>query len=154
MAFDRNAFVRAAWLAYTTRRLTLRGQRLTATGYLLARAMLRRAGKVTGQLWPSRCTLALDLGISDRTVERQHAIMRDLGLIAWQQRRGRRARHDTNLYTLLSPKPSKNLRESICDSSGNILSDGGRKALAKLAEWGGGTAEDVLSWLSTPKMAV
>ncbi|WP_157986129.1 helix-turn-helix domain-containing protein [Teichococcus vastitatis] len=147
MSFDRNAFARAVWLAYTTRRLTVRGQRLTATGYLLSRAMLRRARKGTGQLWPSRCTLAMDLGISDRTVQRQHEILRGLGLLTWQTRRNRRCRRDTNLYALVSPE-LKRTRESICDSSGDILSDGGRRALERLAAWGGGTPGDLLGWLS------
>jgi DNA-binding transcriptional MocR family regulator len=147
MSFDRNAYARAAWLAYTTRELTLRGQRLTATGYLLARTMLRRARKGSGQLWPSRCTLALDLGISEKTVTRQHAILRDLGLLVWQTRQTRRCRKDTNLYALLSPEP-KNKEESICDSSGDNLSLGGRAALERLAQLCGGSPGDLLSWLT------
>jgi hypothetical protein len=144
---DRNAFARAAWLAYTTRQRTPSGQRLSATGYLLARVMLRRANRAGG-LWPSRCTLALDLGVSDRTVERQHAIMRALGLLTWQTRRAHRARRAPNLYCLTAPKLPERKRESICDSSGDIVSVGGVMALRRLAELCGAGASEVMPWLA------
>lgn len=145
MSFDRNAFARAAWLAYTSRQRTADGKRLTADGYLLARAMLRRARKGTGQLWPSRCTLALDLGISEKTVERQHAVMRAFGLLTWRQRHGRRARRDTNLYALSLPRPAEKRRESICDSSRDKMSDG--QALVRLAALCGASVGEVMPWL-------
>jgi hypothetical protein len=148
MDMDRNAFARAAWLAYTTRQRTPSGQRLSATGYLLARVMLRRANKAGG-LWPSRCTLALDLGISDRTVERQHAIMRALDLLTWQTRRVHRARRAPNLYCLTVPKPPERKKGIIFDSSNDIVSVRGVMAVRRLAELCGAEAQEVMPWLQT-----
>jgi hypothetical protein len=95
----------------------------------------------------------MDLGISEKTVTRQHAVMRDLHLLTWQTRQNRRCRKDTNLYALVAPEPKKK-EESICDSSGDMMSFGSRRALERLAEWGGGTAGDLLEWLSAPPAAV
>ena len=92
---DRNAWIKAVRQAQIT-------GLLTPARYLVARAMVRRASKA-GAPWPSRATLACDVGCSERTVERATATLRILGLLDWQQRRLRWNRRDTNLYGLCVP---------------------------------------------------
>lgn len=92
---DRHAIIDTLWTAK-------RGRRITATTYLIGRAMLRRA-RPDGRLWPSKRTLASDVGCSEKTVERALNSLLDLGLLAWRRRRAGLRRFTSNLYTLVSP---------------------------------------------------
>lgn len=159
---DRNAWIKAVWQAQMTKRLT-------PARYLIARAMVRRASKA-GRLWPSRATLAADVGCSERTVDRATEDLRALGLLVWQQRRLRWNQRDTNLYGLRVPAPAearggpaggeasahrKKGSESILDSSPANLSDGPiapdlAAALARLGAMIGCPAANVMPWLKLP----
>ena len=163
---DRNAWIKAVWQAQVT-------GLLTPARYFVARAMVRRASKA-GVLWPSRATLASDVGCSERTVDRATADLRTLGLLDWQQRRLRWNQRDTNLYGLRVPalvrprcgstggdirsakaKPLSKKDESILESSSAILSDGSlapgqAEVLTRLGALIGCSPGEVMLWLPAP----
>ena len=103
---------RRAWLARA--HLERRAGRLTALHVEVGRALLRRLGE-DGQCDPAHATLAADAGCAERTVGRALRALRELGLLAWQQRlvcrpwkdggRGAvRAEQTSNAYELLLPE--------------------------------------------------
>ena len=113
---DRNQFVKTLWLAKLDRRIT-------ATCYLIGRAMLRRAnGK--GSLWPSLETLAADVGCWARTAGRAVTAFRGASLLSWQGRRARWNWRASNLYRLERPKPLEERKESLLESSADKMSGG------------------------------
>jgi DNA-binding transcriptional regulator YhcF (GntR family) len=144
MSFDRNAFVRRLWLAKLSRQLT-------ANAYLIGRAMVRMA-KRGGELWPSRAHLALEAGCTEKTVERAHTRLRDLGMLVWQTIRARWNRRAPNRYRLLTAKKEE---ESICESSTDKMSDGSADqamflaARSRLAQLLGVADGEVLPWMAT-----
>src|SRR4051812_23656182 len=80
-----------------------RARRLTPTAELVGTALLKRLG-TDGQCDPSHATLAAHVGCSARTVGRATAVMRDLGLLRWDQRlirSGWRAEQTSNAYELV-----------------------------------------------------
>ncbi len=102
---------RRAWLARA--HLERRAGRLTALHVEVGRALLKRLGE-DGQCDPSHATLAADAGCAERTVGRALKALRELGLLAWQQRlvcrpwkgggKGAvRAEQTSNAYALLLP---------------------------------------------------
>ncbi len=80
-----------------------RAGRLTASGEDVAEALIKRLG-ASGQLDPSKDTLATDTGASERTVARELDKMRALGLVRWTRRlvrNGWRTEQTSNAYELL-----------------------------------------------------
>ncbi len=148
---DRNQFVKALWLAKLDRRIT-------ATCYLIGRAMLRRANR-DGVLWPSLETLATDVGCCARTAGRAVASLREAALLSWQARRARWNRRAPNLYQLERPKPLVGKRESILESSTAKMSTGSPSpelagALARLGALMGMAPEAVMPWLAPSAVGV
>ncbi len=144
---DRNQFIKALWLAKLDRRIT-------ATCYLIGRAMLRRANR-KGALWPSLETLAGDIGCCARTAHRAVTALRQAGLLTWQGRRARWNRRAPNLYRLERPKPLEGKKRILLESSADKLSDGSHSAelagaLARLGAAMGVPAEAVMPWLTLP----
>lgn len=135
---DRHAFVKRLWAA-------LRAHDLTPYAYLVGRSLLRHANK-QGQCWPSHATIAEELGCSDRTVGRAVGQLRDLGLIAWQQRKGTLHKRSSNLYALLTPSLSK-LRK-LFESSPATMSEGLQAALRRLEKAIGCQAGHAMPWLA------
>jgi hypothetical protein len=80
-----------------------RANRLPAKQEKVGRALLKRLG-TAGQCDPSHDTLAMDTGVSSRTVRRATATMHDLGLLRWQTRLVRaewRTEQTSNAYELV-----------------------------------------------------
>jgi hypothetical protein len=116
---------RRAWLARA--HLERRAGRLTALYVEVGRALLRRLG-VDGRCDPAHATLAADAGCGERTVRRALAALRELGLLAWEQRLVRRpwpeggagtsrAEQTSNAYALLpstGPAAALTLRAARC----------------------------------------
>lgn len=159
---NRDAWTKAVWTAQLAKQLT-------PYAYLVARAMIRRASKA-GVLWPSRVCLASDVGCSERTVMRATDTLKELGLLAWEQRRLRWNRRDTNRYVLALPdapscvpsrvQPSaarsrqiaEKKEESILESSSAKMSDGSltpalAERLASLGRLMGCPTDQVMPWL-------
>jgi len=148
---DRNQFVKALWLAKLDRRIT-------ATCYLIGRAMLRRANR-KGTLWPSLETLAADVGCCARTAGRAVASLRQAALLSWHSRRARWNRCAPNFYQLERPKPVEEKKKILLESSVNKMSDGSHSAelagaLARLGMAMGVPAEAVMPWLTPSAMGV
>jgi hypothetical protein len=84
--------------------------RLSASGLDVAEALERLLGQ-DGRLDPSRDFLAAATGASTRTVGRQLARLRDLGLLWWQRRLERstgawRCEQTSNAYVLTPGEPA------------------------------------------------
>jgi hypothetical protein len=80
-----------------------RAGRITPKGEWVGNALLKRLAD-DGQCDPSHATLAADADVSERTVGRATASMRDLGLLRWQTRLVRsswRAEQTSNAYELV-----------------------------------------------------
>jgi DNA-binding transcriptional MocR family regulator len=59
-------------------------------------------GVALGECWPSAETIAVDLGISSRTVRRETQKLRDQGLLAWEHGATFDGKQSSNEYDLSS----------------------------------------------------
>ena len=102
--------------------------RLSASGLDVAEALERLLGQ-DGRLDPSQAFLAAATGASTRTVGRQLARLRDLGLLWWQrrlERHGWRCEQNSNAYVLTPIEPA-----AACD--GHSVRPVGVRLIKKVA---------------------
>ena len=116
---------RRTWLARAD--AERRAGRLTATHFLVARALLRRLG-VDGQCDPAHATLAHDAGCDPSSVLRALSALQAVDLVAWERRLVRRpwpaggrgatrAEQTSNAYELLLPnRPIAPREERRCSA--------------------------------------
>ena len=73
-----------------------RDREVTSDAYRVYGALAERAGRDTGQAWPSLVTLAADAAISVTRVQKALRVLKRCGYIEWERRP-----RQSNRYTLL-----------------------------------------------------
>jgi len=154
--YNRNPMIQALWDAKVT------GE-ITAAAYFVGRALVRMADRF-GRCWPSRATLAAELGYAESTIEEATKSLRRLGWLSWLRRKKSRTQYDSNLYQLtdLSPEKAKNAvskEESNLESSAGIIGEGGLTpamtgAFRRLAATLGASTEALLGGLGIEEAAL